>query len=237
MENLEQQKKIIELGKLFVTELDLDTSVDTFSRWMAHYLAEKIVIAESTTGIEKINSEKECFNVILELWKHRHFLPRNQRPFFDFEPILNTLSQLNPSREEVYFYNRERDFQEMDLDNLDKNLIKNWMSVIKKVDKVARIYIDFALKNAVEIAENGTTKKWLENAIDTGDNDDVKIISVLLDKNFSIHNVNHNINDFAKKSEIERLQKQISELEEFSKLNNVVLADYKTQLEGLLKIK
>ena len=42
MEQSEQQKAILELGKLFVKELDLEKSVDTLSRWMAHYVAEKI---------------------------------------------------------------------------------------------------------------------------------------------------------------------------------------------------
>jgi hypothetical protein len=43
MENLEPQEKVINLGKLFVQELKLEPGVDTFSRWMAHYLAEKII--------------------------------------------------------------------------------------------------------------------------------------------------------------------------------------------------
>jgi hypothetical protein len=44
MESSETLDKIINLGKLFVKEFKLELGVDTFSIWMAHYLAEKITI-------------------------------------------------------------------------------------------------------------------------------------------------------------------------------------------------
>ena len=42
-------------------ELKLEPGVDTFSRWMSHYLAEKISVAEQSEGGEKEAAEKECF--------------------------------------------------------------------------------------------------------------------------------------------------------------------------------
>lgn len=46
MENSELQEQIINLGKLLVQELKLDPGSDTFSKWMAHYIAEKMKTAE-----------------------------------------------------------------------------------------------------------------------------------------------------------------------------------------------
>lgn len=130
METLQLQQKVLNLGKLFVKELKLEPGVDTFSRWMAHYLAEKISFAERSEGKEKEMAEKECFDVILKLWEHRHSLPSGRRPFQSFEPILDTLSQLNPDTEEPYFYNalRDQDLAELEIDSLDHKSVKEWVN-------------------------------------------------------------------------------------------------------------
>ncbi len=103
MENSELQEQIINLGKLFVQELKLDPGVDTFSKWMAHYIAEKMKVAEQALSDEdKKEAEKECFETILALWKHRWSLPSRKRPSEEFEPILKTLERLNPDAKEIF---------------------------------------------------------------------------------------------------------------------------------------
>lgn len=105
MENLKRQKQIINLGKLLVKELGIENSVDTLSRWMAHYVADKIVFIENLTdGKEKDNAQKECFEIILRLWKNRWELPAGKRPLEDFEPILKVLEKINPEKEDLFFY-------------------------------------------------------------------------------------------------------------------------------------
>jgi len=234
MENLELQEKILNLGKLFVKELNLEPGVDTFSRWMAHYLAEKISIAEQSEGSEKKTVEKECFDVILKLWKHRHTLPFGKRPFESFEPILNSLLKLNPDKEEPYFYNAIRHHDKEELENLDSNSVKKWMNVAEEIDKAARIWIEYILNQAANLAQNENTKEWIENAIDLSENTDVEIINVLLDNNPTFDVDKDNKDDFSKQYDIERLKTRIFQLQKFAELNETLLNAYKTDLKQLL---
>lgn len=237
MENLEQQEKVINLGKLFVKELKLEPGVDTFSRWMAHYLAEKMSIAEQAEGHEKEAAEKECFDVILKLWEHRHSLPSGRRPFQSFEPILDTLSQLNPDTEKPYFYNswRNQDLAELETDNLDHKSVEEWMSIAKEIDKTVRIWIEYALNQAANNAKNERTKQWINNTINLSDNADASIINFILDNNPSFDVEDYDKEDFSKQYDLERLKKRIAQLQKFSQLNENLLSSYKTKLEKYLK--
>lgn len=239
MENLELQEKIINLGKLFVKELNLEPGVDTFSRWMAHYLAEKISITEHSEGSKKEVAEKECFDVILKLWEHRHSLPSGRRPLQSFEPIIDTLSKLNPDTEEPYFYNamRNQDLVELEIENLDYKSVEEWMSIAKEIDKTARIWIEYALNQATNNAQNQRTKEWLDNAVNLSDNADTKIINLLLDNNPSFDIEDYDKNDFSKQYDIERLRKRISELKKYSELNKFLLTKYEYELKKLSNTK
>lgn len=236
MENLEQQQeKVINLGKLFVKELKLEPGVDTFSRWMAHYLAEKISIAEQSEGSEKEAAEKECFNVILKLWQHRHSLPSGRRPFESFEPILDTLSKLNPDTEEPYFYKAflSKDIAGLEIDNLDHKSVEEWMNIAKEIDKTARIWIEYTLNQASKNAKNEKTKEWIENTIEFSNNTETDIINVLLDNNPSFNIDKDDKDDFSKQYDLKRLTKRISQLQKYAKLNEAILNAYKTDLERL----
>ena len=81
MASSEMRKRIINLGKALIEELGLDPGVDTLARWMAHYIAEQMTIAENATGDDKIEAEQHCFETILKLWQHRSSLPNGRRPF------------------------------------------------------------------------------------------------------------------------------------------------------------
>lgn len=45
-EELKRSSDVLELGKLLVKALDLDETVDTLGRWMAHHIAELMQAAE-----------------------------------------------------------------------------------------------------------------------------------------------------------------------------------------------
>ncbi|MEL1240380.1 hypothetical protein [Flavobacterium flavipallidum] len=227
MENLEQQEKIINLGKLFVKELKLEPGVDTFSRWMAHYLAEKMSVAEQSEGSQKEAAEKECFDVILKLWQHRHSLPTGRRPFESFESLLETLSKLKPDTDDPYFYNafRSKDLTRLKIDNTP---VEEWMDIAKEIDKTSRIWIEYAFNQASNNAKNEKTKEWIENTIELSDNTETDIINVLLDNNTTF-NID---DDFSKQYDIERLTKRISQLQKYAKLNETILNAYKTDLEN-----
>ena len=57
---------ILALGKKIVDELDADQPVDTLSRWMAHYIAEKIGDAETATDEARDRKMSECSDTIFE---------------------------------------------------------------------------------------------------------------------------------------------------------------------------
>jgi hypothetical protein len=237
MENSEAQDKVINLGKLFVNELKLEPGVDTFSRWMAHYLAEKISVAEQSEGREKEIAEKECFEVILKLWQHRNSLPSSRRPFQSFEPILELLSKLNPDKEETYFYHamRNQELSELETDNFDYKSVEKWANISEEIDKTARIWIEYALAQAAKNAKNERTKEWIENAIGLSDSEDTEIINILLNINPSIGHDNFDEVGFSKKYDIERLKKRISQLQKFSQLNEFLLKSYKSELDKYLE--
>lgn len=237
MENLEQQQQIIKLGKLFVQELRLEPGVDTFSRWMAHYIAEKITIAESSEGIIKKKAEKECFDTILKLWQNRQSMPSGKRPLENFEPIFEALSKLNPEKEEPYFYlpNNNRAKKEPLAANLnDKAEVEKWMGIIETVDKTARIWIEYALGRAASKAKDERTKAWMEAASKLPDSADVDLIDTLLDE-IPLFDYEDDKDELSKRYDIERLKKRISELSKYNELSALLLTEYQNELDRLEK--
>jgi hypothetical protein len=237
MEQSEAQERILNLGKLFVKELNLEPGVDTLSRWMAHYLAEKMSIAEQSNGEEKVAAEKECFDVILKLWQHRHSLPSGRRPFENFEPILEYLSTLNIETEQplfVYSFDDTR-LSHLEIGNLDYQSVKEWLDVAQEIDKTARVWIEYALKQAANYAQNETTKEWIKNAIDLPENADSIIFINLVDASSSFDVDNYDKEEFSKKYEIEKLNTRISQLEKYSQFNETLLKAYETELEKYLE--
>lgn len=235
MENLEQQLQIINLGRLFVEELKLEPGVDTFSRWMAHYIAEKMTIAECSEGKIKKEAEKLCFDTILKLWQHRQSIPSGKRPLENFEPIFEALSKLNPEKEQPYFYlpHNNRDKKESSAADLDdKAEVEKWMGIVEAVDKTARIWIEYSLSRAASKAKDKKTKAWMEAASKLPDSADVDIIDTLLDE-IPLFDYEDDKDEFSKRYEIERLKKRISELSKFNELNTVLLTEYQNELDKL----
>lgn len=219
MEDLKQQNRIINLGKLLVKELGLENGVDTLSRWMAHYVAEKISFIERLPeGKEKENTQKECFDAILKLWENRWEFPQGKRPLERLEPILNVLNRINPEKEESFFYRRSDISKISNSDDISK-----YITMIEQIDNVARIWIDFLLQQATQLAKDEKTKDILDNAVARSNNYDIDAIQILYD----------DIEDFTKKYKDETFQKRIDELEKFAKLNEIILKEYRKELSNI----
>ncbi len=235
MENLELQEKVLNLGKLFVKELKLEPGVDTFSRWMAHYIAERMTAAEQALSDEdKKEAEKECFETILALWKHRWLLPSRKRPLEEFEPILKTLERLNPEKEEPFFYHSlDHELSELEKGNPALKEVTGYTNMALQIDKAARIWIEFVLNQAALKAKNEKTASFLDNSINIHDNDDTRIVRVILDRDPTIGFENSNNDMVQKKYLIEKLKKRIEELERFSKVNEVLLEKYIKDLAAI----
>lgn len=220
------------MGKKFVQELQLDPGVDTFSKWMAHYIAEKMTVAEQPLSDEnRREAEKECFEIILELWKHRWSLPSHKRPLEEFEPILKTLERLDPESQDPFFYNSfDYELSELEKDNPDLKEVIDFTNMALQIDKAARIWIQFVLNQAALKANNEKTVSFLDNSINIQDNQDTGIIRIVLDGDSTIGFENDKADEVEKKYLTEKLKKRIEELEKFSKLNDFLLEKYKKDL-------
>lgn len=236
MEQSEQQKAVFELGKLLVKELDLQKSVDTLSRWMAHYIAEKINYAEQLPqGTKKAQAEQECFSLILDLWKHRWHYKSDRQPLRNFNHLYSILEKLDPDKEEPYFYrfNSNQATEEIN-DTFKVSDLQDLSSFAIQIDKVARIWINFLLHDAAERAKNERIKKLIDHAVKLPDSMDAHIIQIVLDDLIEeIDKKSLDQEELDRKSKIKKLNSRIVELQKFRKINEYLINQYKMKLVDL----
>ncbi|MGM0881392.1 MAG: hypothetical protein ACQEXQ_10175 [Bacillota bacterium] len=200
----------------------MDPGVDTLARWMAHYIAEQIEIAEQSAGIEKKEAEERCSETILKLWNHRSALPGETRPFVKFEPILRTLKSLDPENERNFFFGNRDNASESVPDE-----IKKWLDVAKGIDEAVRIWLKYVFKQAALAATDESTIEWLENAAALQEEDHFPVIFRDLHSDTEIWEDGEEAKDIERR----RISSNISKLEAFAELNQILLADYKRKLE------
>ncbi len=172
-----RSEPLLELGKRIVTELGIDESTDTLGRWMAHYIAELILAAESASVEEQPAKRAQCTTAILELWNHRHHLPAGKRPFEDFDAVLRALESLDPNASMPRYFPAMPDTH----DNKNENAeCKKWLSAADTFDRAARIIVRYCIARASESASD-EAKSWLTLAeaagLDRGP--DVAIIQII----------------------------------------------------------
>jgi hypothetical protein len=160
MESSETREKLINLGRQLVEQLSVRDRADSFSRWVAHYIAEQIVAMEKSTGEEKVAAEKKCFDAILALWSHRNKLPDGLRPFEGFEPILRALARLDPEEPRAMYYH----FQQHPETKEEPSEVYKLVEFVISLDRVARILIEFALNLATAKALRPETKSVLQSS-------------------------------------------------------------------------
>ena len=229
------QTEVIRLGRQFVKELNLGRSNDTFSRWMAHYLAEKIKAAESAVGEKKVKAQKDCSEVIMKLWAHRSQLPSGKRPFENFDEVFDFIKRLAPEKETPFYFvlpgDRERK-------RTGSKWSQEWLEIAEQVDRGARVCIEYALKKATLEVKDKKTDQWLKAISNLTSDIDVKTIRILVDRKFSFGLDDEGDPDVSKIDEqreyaIERVNNRIEELERFSTLNERILESLRQDLKEL----
>lgn len=109
MEELSQPLAILTLGKKIVRELEQEGAVSTMDRWLAHYLSEKMIKAESETDSTlKAPLEKECFDLILNIWERRFKKSGKFSPLFQLEETLEILESFVIQDFEIWRYQSEK---------------------------------------------------------------------------------------------------------------------------------
>lgn len=231
MENLEQQTRILNLGKEFVKKLGLEPGVDTFSRWMAHYIAEKMTAMETASGRAKDDAARECYDTILKLWAHRATLPNGLRPFESFEPIFTALHKLSPNGQGSYFYRANYTSHQQKLNATEpEKEIASWMRMAEEVDFAARTCLRFVITQAAGIARDKSTKVWIENSMELKDADESKAVQIIF-KDFSGADLDYILGGQTRKYEIEELKTKIAKLEMVEQLLHQIILNEKRELE------
>ncbi len=138
-----------------VKELGLDPGVDTLARWMAHYIAEQLIIIESSTGREKAKAEKECFDTILKLWQHRSVYPNGLRFLMKaLNLIFRVLERLDRKTNRLIFLIIT--YVEGEEANKVPKSVKQWLDIALGIDQIARIWLNYVFKQAALSATDKT---------------------------------------------------------------------------------
>ena len=200
------------LGKKLVDELGPDHSVDTLSHWMAHYIAEKMENVEAATGEARDRKMSECSDAILKLWAHRSELPNGQRPFEDFEPILDVLQSLALDDPTPHYFRQV--MSAVDQDDED-DPAKQWLGMASRIDDTARALIRYCLAIAAQEAVD-KSREWvaLAEAIHEEKNFDIRIVQSITDDTDAL--VSENPDD-SERIKIEGMLKRLEAFADFSR--------------------
>ena len=230
LETSEMQKRIMRLGKALVKELGLEPGGDTLSRWMAHYIAEQLAISKKAKGDAKSNAEQQCFETILKLWQHRSHLPAGMRPFESFDPIFRSLERLDPENATPYFYAR-KNYSERVASEENSDDVQKWLDIAQGIDQAARIWLEYVFQQAALCATDENTIEWLEHAIDMPDNQDVSLISQLIEVVYEGKDTE--LVEPEAKARQEQLKTRIKQLDAFNSFNEMLRTTLAAELESM----
>src|SRR5690349_20940559 len=95
MAKSKQSEEILDLGKTLVEKFSDHGRTDLTTRWMAHYLAERIKDAESENSPAKRKKlQDECSEIIKDLWAKRSNYPGATRPLAGLGEAVSVLKAL-----------------------------------------------------------------------------------------------------------------------------------------------
>jgi len=225
MDSFAHSDSILALGGKLVDELGLENSLDTLSRWMAHYIADLIVEAENATGEDKSLAEKNCFNAIMMLWRHRAELPNGKRPFENLEPVIRAIESLDPENETPRYFRSARRPNDEDMEQSEAD---SWLAMVDGLDYSAKVLIGYCLSQAARATE-GKSMEWVKLADAAEVEQGVPEIV--------IHFISSNT-DFGKDLDPnadvrQRLEDRVQRLEGFIELAESVVSDLKAQFEDI----
>ena len=249
MEDSQIEDKILNLGKAIVKELELEPGVDTLSKWMAHYVAEKIVLAENLNGESKKEARKECFETVLKLWEHRWSIPHDKPFLQDFEPLLETINKLNPNKETPFFLppqfnvtfgdegRRSKNTEPVDnsTDEPEKNREhQNHLNLAIRVDQLARSLIAGLLNQATsEINLSTERKELIRNSIKAIDYPEREIIRIMWDRSGHLDGLENDVGETRKL--VSELKSKIDGLEELISIAQSLVIKYQKKIVQLEK--
>lgn len=213
------EEEILKLGKKLIKELELVYTGNTLARWLAHYLAELINdIEKCKSKEEKKNVQRECCNMILEIWGKRERIPI-EKPTEKLKPIIDVISLLKK--------NEHPFIRHVFLDKKHglKNSNSSWLGFLETVkNNSERIYRKSLIAMmSEELLEKD--KEWIEEHKSFLSDEEKSVIEYL----DSIREITISFHgeEEKEKTEKEKVEKLFNELEE----------QLDEQKEELLKLK
>lgn len=208
----QSEEEVIKLGERIVKELNLEPGVDTLGKWMAHYVAELIKKTEkSTSKSEKIENQKECFEVILKLWNNREHLPMASKPLSDMEPILELLDVL---KKDDFSYPFWRQFKDIP----DSPTLKGFMNTVKSNSESIFELCIYSIINYDVLRKKSD---WLTDHRNMLSKTEIKMIEHLE----YLINRSNSIVIFSEKSKAEAKLNELSESERYTAIFDKIESD------------
>jgi hypothetical protein len=167
---------VIELGRRLVDALASERHDDVLSKWMVHHVASLMIDVErAMPGPQRAEAERACMEGVLRLWAHRSVLPNGARPFENAEAALGTLTKLDPTAADNFYFRLRERHDESDADESAK-----WLRSAEGVDLAARAVIRFCLGQALAKDRAGLAE-WVEltKSLDAPSDWDVVLVSSL----------------------------------------------------------
>jgi len=219
------EEAILELGRKLIVELDLEYTVNTLARWMAHYLAELITNIEKTKSEEeKQKLKKECCDIIIQLWNIRERIPI-EKPTERLKPIIGVL-ELFKERKHPFipflFPERQRDVNS-----------KNWVEFLEIVkDNSERIY-NKSLLSMISAKVLEKDNEWVEKHGEFLSEEEKKIVEYLNyinSKELRIQFIDSDDEEVKEKSDSEKFEQLFLDLENFIDEQKNALRSLKKEL-------
>lgn len=161
---------ICSFGRKLIDALQLEPT-DTLGRWMAHYLAERLLDAERATGPKKECLEREVFDLVLQLWKHRGSWPGRRRPFQETDDLADRLRTFI-DRTRLWYFSPD-------------TVVANqppgdWIDKARALDHAARDLISWCITRAVAETSQSDAS-WVDDSVarQLDDGGDVRLAKVL----------------------------------------------------------
>jgi len=195
------------LGAEIVKQLGEAAEHDLMASWMAEYLGEKLSEVKRARGNPREILERDCAELILKLWHHRHQLPNGARPLEAFEPLFFTLSELSQDKPR---YSMLRDLPNTDSNSEVGKIIRGLLAI----DQSSSTLIRYLLVEAVEQIPK-RDKRWAFIRTSTKPTEwDINIIRILMDDAEAISDKQEKL----KKQQREKLETMLASLENLEQL-------------------
>ncbi|WP_217637365.1 hypothetical protein [Curtobacterium sp. MCBA15_016] len=153
---------VLELGKLLAAELE---QTDTLGRWIAHYLAERMISLEKKTGSERGVAEAEIADLILRLWSLRRRLPGGRLPLAEVDKVEAAVERLAPGRRPwAYFGAFAADTEP----SAEETETSTTLKAALLVDRLAGDLVHGLIGRAASLAEEDAAA-WTKQAEKIGD--------------------------------------------------------------------